>query len=298
MRALRFSIPVGIIVLLSACHSRLPVVGSSHSELPPKSAEKLVDGLMAHAIPATPYYSAKVDVDLKTNNGNKSFKAHVRSVQDSAVWLSIVPALGIEVARALLTTDSLKVMDKIHDTYWTGDTAKASVKFGVQLRLDLFQDALLGLPVAMDPGEKYRSDREDGQYTLTIKEKRKFIRAAEDLSPGDTLPNDKDMGERRMERTLRQAGRKDAAMVYKYWIDPDSMQVNRVSISDLAHDQQADVRYMARTTIDGRSLPTLVVLSLSAPGQQVTGTLKLDRIELNGPFQLPFRIPEKFLPME
>ena len=38
--------------------------------------------------------------------------------------------------------------------------------------------------------------------------------------------------------------------------------------------------------------------SLSAPGQQVTGTLKLDRIELNGPFQLPFRIPEKFLPME
>jgi hypothetical protein len=252
---------------------------------------------MAHAIPATPYYSAKVDVDLKTNNGSRSFKARVRSVQDSAVWLSIVPALGIEVARALLTTDSMQVMDKVHDTYWTGDTAKASVKFGVQLRLDLFQDALLGLPVSIDPEEKYRSDREEGEYTLTIKEKRRFIRAAEDLSPGDTLPNDRDMGERRMERTLRRAGRKDA-MVYKYWIDPDSMRVDRVSIIDLAHDQQADVRYKARTMVDGRSLPTLVVLSLSAPGQQVTGTLKLDRIELNGPFQLPFRIPEKFVPLE
>ncbi len=297
MRALRYSIPVAIIVLLSACHSRLPIVGATHSDLPPKSADKLLEGLMAHAIPATPYYSAKVEVDLKTNTGNKNFKAHVRSVQDSAVWLSITPALGIEVARALLTADSLKVMDKIHDTYWIGDTAKASTKFGVQLRLDLFQDALLGLPVAIDLDEKYRSDREDGQYTLTIKEKRKFIRAAEDLSPGDTMPNDRDMGDRRMERTLRQAGRKDA-MVYKYWIDPDSMRVDRVSIIDLAHDQQADVRYMARTSVDGRSLPTLVVLSLSAPGQQVTGTLKLDRIELNGPFQLPFRIPEKFLPME
>lgn len=297
MRALRFSVPLGIIVLISACHSRLPIVGTAHADLPPKSADKLLDGLMAHALPATPYYSAKVDVDLKTDGGNKSFKAHVRSVQDSAVWLSIVPALGIEVARALLTTDSLKVMDKIHDTFWIGDTAKATVKFGVQLQLGLFQDALLGLPFAIDPDEKYRSDREDGQYTLTIKEKRKFIRAAEDLSPGDTLPNDRDMGERRMERTLRQAGRKDA-MVYKYWIDPDSMRVTRVSITDLAHDQQADVRYMARTIIDGRSLPTLVVLSLSAPGHQVTGTLKLDRIELNGPFQLPFRIPEKFLPME
>jgi hypothetical protein len=255
-----------------------------------------VDGLLQQA-PPPPYYSAKADVALRTNEGGKNFKAHIRCVRDSAVWLSIVPALGIEVARALLTADSLKVMDKIHDTFWVGDTAAARMKFGIEPGLALVQNALLGLPIGIDPKEKYRSDREDGKYTLTIKEKRRFIRAAEDLSPGDTLPNDRDMRERRMERTLKQAERRDA-MVYKYWIDPDSLWVDRVLIIDLAHDQQADVRYLERIRTDGRSLPALVVLSLSAPGQQVTGTLKLDRIELNGPFQLSFRVPPKFLPME
>ena len=134
-------------------------------------------------------------------------------------------------------------------------------------------------------------------YTLTSKERRKFVRAAEDIAPGDTLPNDRDMREKRLERTLRRAERHDA-MVYKYWIDPDSMRVSRVLISDLAHDQQADVRYMERKTVDGRSIPALVILSLSAPDQQATGTLRLDRIQLNGPLNLPFRIPEKFTPMD
>ena len=48
----------------------------------------------------------------------------------------------------------------------------------------------------------------------------------------------------------------------------------------------------------GRSIPALVILSLSAPDQQATGTLRLDRIQLNGPLNLPFRIPEKFTPMD
>ena len=29
----------------------------------------------------------------------------LRVVRDSAVWISVIPALGIEVARVLLTTD-------------------------------------------------------------------------------------------------------------------------------------------------------------------------------------------------
>ncbi len=297
MRLPLWVIPAGLVVLFSACHSGKPLIGRSTSDLHPKSAAELQEDLAARTPANARYFSAKADISLKTATDNKSFKAHLRVVRDSAAWVSITPALGIEVARALLTTDSLFLIDKIHDTYWLGDTTQAQTKFGVKPTLQLFQDALLGLPIGLDPTEKYRSDREDGMYTLTSKERRKFVRAAEDIAPGDTLPNDRDMREKRLERTLRRAERHDA-MVYKYWIDPDSMRVSRVLISDLAHDQQADVRYMERKTVDGRSIPALVILSLSAPDQQATGTLRLDRIQLNGPLNLPFRIPEKFTPMD
>ncbi len=297
MRPPHWAIPAGLVLLLSACRSGIPLIGRSNSDLHPKSTTELLENLAARTPANAHYFSAKADITLKTGTGNKSFKAHLRVVRDSAAWISITPALGIEVARALLTTDSLFLIDKIHDTYWLGDTTQAQAKFGVKPTLQLFQDALLGLPIGLDPTEKYRNDREDGMYTLTGKERRKFVRAAEDIAPGDTLPNDRDMREKRLERTLRKAERHEA-MVYKYWIDPDSMRVSRVLISDLAHDQQADVRYMERKIVDGRSIPTLVILSLSAPDQQATGTLRLDRIQLNGPLNLPFRIPEKFTPMD
>lgn len=284
-----------LLLSLSACHGNLPLVGAPMQALQPLGPEKLRDSLLIDNDLDIHYYSAKVEVNLRTDSSSKSFKAHVRSVQDSAAWLSIVPALGIEVARVMITTDSLMLMDKLHDTYWIGDSISTFERFGVVLNLDLFQDALLGLPIGLDPDVKYRSDREEDQYVLTSRGKRKFIKAAEDLTTEDSLS--RDMKERKMERTLRQAERIEA-MVYQYWIDPQTFRVARVTIVDLAHDQQADVRYMERILVDGRSLPALVVLSLSAPGKQITATLKLDRINLNGPLQLSFKIPQKFLPME
>lgn len=298
MRPRHLFLGLGLVLFLSACRSHRPVVGAmAERDLPPRSAPELLAALQARDRRPPRYFSAKADVTLQAPAGKKSFKAHVRVVRDSAAWFSITPALGIEVARALITRDSLMLLDKIHDQYWAGDTAQAKARFGMQPSLQLLQDALLGLPVGLDSTEKYRSGREDGLYTLATKERRKFIRAAEDIAPGDTLPRDRDMREKRLERTLRRAERKDL-MVYKYWIDPDSLLVDRILISELAHDQQADVRYMDRKTVDGHTIPTRVALSLSAPGQVAGGSLLLDRIQLNGPLNLPFRIPAKFTPMD
>lgn len=293
MRMFRCTLLACVPLVLVACATRKKPQAAEARTLEPRNAATLIAAIESGMGAAPHYYSAKADVAYRTATDSKSFKAHVRVVKDSAAWLSVVPALGIEVARALLTKDSLQFMDKLNDTYWRGDTAAARRRFGMQPGLDLLQDALLGRPIGLDPEEKYRSDREEGLYTLTSKERRKFLRAAEDLSPGDTLPNDKDMREKKLERTLRKAEKIDA-MVYKYWIDPDSMRISRISITDLAHDRRADVRYTEWTLVDGTPLPQMVVLSLAAPGQSVSGTLQLDRIQLNGPLNLPFRIPEKF----
>lgn len=280
---------------LAACKSGRPIV-LRNREVPARSSEKILERVLAHKRNDIRYYSAKANVDLVLPDGSKSFKAQVRSVQDSAALVSVVPALGIEVARVLLTPDSLKLLDKLHDQYFVGDTAAAKKKFGLQPSLSLLQQALLGEPIGLLPDEKYRNDREEGQYVLTSKERRRFVRAAEDISPGDTLARDRDMGERRLERTLRRAEVKEA-IVFRYWIEPDSFQVTRVQITDLARDQMADVRYDLRGGSEEHHLPTLITITLSEPGRQASGTLELSRITVNEPLQLNFKIPEKYEPM-
>lgn len=270
----------------------LPLLGK---EIPARSPEKIIEQMMLLTSDTIRYYSAKASVGLELPDGNKSFKAQIRSVTDSAAWVSVVPALGIEVARIVITADSLKFMDRVSDQYFIGDTASAKKKFGLQPSLTLLQQALLGKAIGLDPTEKYRSDREDGHYVLTSKEKRRFIRAAEDISPADTLDG-KDMNERRLERTLRRAEEKEA-VVLRYWINPEDFQVTRVQITDLAMDQSADVHYEERSTASNANLPTRIRITLTEPGRVASGTLDISRIDLEGPVHMTFKIPEKFTPM-
>ena len=295
MRSGRCASLVLVLLAATACKPGRAVVNPNR-DLPVRSADKILERLLPNEADTLRYYSAKASVDVHLPGDHKSFKAQLRSVRDSAAWVSVVPALGIEVARVLLTRDSLKLMDKVNDQYFVGDTTAAKARFGLQPSLALLQQALLGKAIGLDPLEKYRSDREDGQYVLTSKEKRKFVRAAEDVSPGDTLAKDRDMREKRLERTLRKAEEKEA-IVFRYWVEPDSFRVSRIQIADLVRNQTADVRYEQRGGAEEHFLPTRISITMSEVGRQVTGSFELSRIELGGPLQMNFRIPEKFTPM-
>ena len=168
---------IGAVLLLGACRSKQSTVATRHDptrQLPHRSTERLLEALLAEQRPAPGHYSTKADVELRLPDGNRSVKAHIRCRWDSAAWVSVVPALGIEVARVVLTPDSMKLLDKLHDTYWLGDTGQARTRFGLMPDMQLLQQALLGMPIALDPQEKYRSDREQGLYTLTSREKKRL----------------------------------------------------------------------------------------------------------------------------
>lgn len=282
-------------LFLSFCRTVKPIL-PERAELPPRSAERLLERLLDASEPPQ-YYSAKVDMEYLVDGEGRNFKAQLRSVRDSALWVSVTPLLGIEVARMLLTRDSLHLLDKLGDRFFTGSTSEAGAHFGITPQLELLQQALMGAAIGLDADEKFRSDREDGMYVLTSRERRRFVKAATDLVPEDSLAGDREWNERRMERTLRRAQEKDAVVV-KYWIDPDTYQVSRVSVVDLVRDIQADVRYLERDAIDAGGLPTHIQMLISGAERNVRMNMKLGRMEFKGPFNLPFRIPDKYVRMD
>src|SRR4030095_5350528 len=85
--------------VLASCRTVKEVV--QPREIPLRSAEQVVDLVIARDTLTARYYKAKAGVELKLPDGGKSFSAHIRSVLDSAAWVSVTPALGIEVARAV-----------------------------------------------------------------------------------------------------------------------------------------------------------------------------------------------------
>jgi len=280
-------------LLFSSCRKNQEVV----RDIPPRSPEKIINMI---TIPDVRYYSAKAEVKVKSGDLNRTVNSHIRSVKDSILWISVTPALGIEVARAVLTSDSVKVIEKINDKYFLGTLLESEAQFGFPIDFPLVQEAFLGVPIALDPNAKYRSHRENGQYVLVSKGPRKFVRVAEAAEPFevDTInETDEEKELRKTERVMRRAQNR-MSVVTKYWIDPETMLTNRILIADLGAGLQADINYLAREDVDGTLLPKKLEIVISNNEQDARVELELTRIRTTGPLNTTFRIPDKYEPME
>jgi hypothetical protein len=58
------------------------------------------------------YLTAKAKLHYQDENQSFKSAVEIRAKKDSAIWISFRPALGVEVARMLITQDSIKVLDR------------------------------------------------------------------------------------------------------------------------------------------------------------------------------------------
>ncbi|NOZ34406.1 MAG: DUF4292 domain-containing protein [Chlorobi bacterium] len=87
-----------------------------------------------------------------TDNKNKiPLKGIIKINKDSFIWITIRPFLGIEVARILLTADSIKFINKINNQYFTEDYNYLKKLYGLNLNYQLiealFTNHLISYPV-------------------------------------------------------------------------------------------------------------------------------------------------------
>ncbi|MGC8865059.1 MAG: DUF4292 domain-containing protein [Bacteroidales bacterium] len=64
--------------------------------------------------------SGRYTIDVSTGREETSVVAQVRYLRDSAIWASVFIVPGMELFRVVLTPDSVKLIDRIHEAYLLG----------------------------------------------------------------------------------------------------------------------------------------------------------------------------------
>ena len=96
-------------------------------------------------------FSSKMAVDYSGSDGKKyNVNANVRMQKDSAIWISVNAVLGIEALRALVTRDSVKLLDKLNKTYTARSVDYLQEVTALPLDLATLQDLIIGNPVFLD----------------------------------------------------------------------------------------------------------------------------------------------------
>jgi hypothetical protein len=112
------------------------------------------------------WFSAHAKITVINDEGRTEFGANLKAKKDSAIWVSIVPALGIEVARVLMTKDSVRVIDRINKKYTSYGYGVLENYTALPVNLETMEDILAGIPIYFDR-KKSDANRQDTVTVLT-----------------------------------------------------------------------------------------------------------------------------------
>jgi hypothetical protein len=107
------------------------------------------------------YLVAKSKVDFKSKSQDfDNTNINIRIKKDSIIWLSVT-GVGFEVARGVITRDSIVFMDKIHKDYFVFNYEQLSKQYNFDLNFALLQSVIIGnLPFPQQPDARFVKENE------------------------------------------------------------------------------------------------------------------------------------------
>lgn len=87
------------------------------------------------------WYSSRLTIEISTSGDEIS--AFMVNRRDSVIYLNL-NKFGIELARAVLTPDSISMVNRFEKTYYKGDYSLVTRLYGFPLSFDFIQSILLG----------------------------------------------------------------------------------------------------------------------------------------------------------
>src|SRR5262249_30888089 len=96
-------------------------------------------------------FSAKIDVDyIDADDKKYNVNAFLRMAKDSIIWIDIHAFLGISALKALITTDSVKILDRQNKLYTARSIEYLQEVSALPVDLSTLQELLVGNAVFLD----------------------------------------------------------------------------------------------------------------------------------------------------
>lgn len=265
-----FLVLLAVMLGFSSCHSKRAIIKTPIKEM----GERYLLEKMEEAETRFDYLSARCNISLTTDRKTKmDFKGQLRIKKDSIIWISLSPAFGIEVARMIVTPDSVKFFNRLDKTYFDDDFSFINSYFSSTIDFDVFQALITGNDLSWYDDDTFKASIDAMDYRLSAAKRTKRKRY---LKQEDT-PN---------------------FLVQNIWLNPETFKILRINLKEFGDETkklQAD--YSQFQPINSQLFPTSMIFEL---GGAVKTSLMIDcsRIEVDQPLSFPFRIPDNFTKMK
>lgn len=217
-------------------------------------------------------FSAKFTVEYKANRKYFDFKGQVRIVKDSIIWLTLGQDLGMELARLMLTRDSVKYLDRIHKTYFLGDYKFVSDFLKTNIDFGILQSILLGNDFEYYEDAEFKASVDGGEYRLTTS------------------------GRSKLKKYVRSNADAQRVFLQSIWLNPETFKITRIKIKELtAYSKKLCASYSQFQEINGSLFPAKTDYEIDAE-TPIKLKVKYSKVTVDQPLKFNFKIPSKYQP--
>lgn len=265
-----------------SCKSVKKVV-EVNRDLPNITEGKLLRNVYFNELDYNTIYAKKIDLTLKEKKKSHSLKAMMRIQRDSFIWVSVTAPMGIEVARILLTPDSVKFISPRDKKYFVSDYNYFIERFDVGFTYDCFQRMLTNrffdfesCTTEMDRNKRFKFDKSGNDYVLYTLEEKAIGRKLKKLYK------------------KKRKNKEFSLILQKIHINPDCFRPCLVSIEDMEERVGMSVKYKNIKDFEGKVFPERIVFNIFTDDDNWEVQLDFSRVEFDVEVSSNFKISSKY----
>ncbi len=213
------------------------------------------------------FYSALARVKYTDNKQDVGLDANILIRTDSAIWVSVSAALNIEVARILLTPDSVRMINKLQNTWSSFSYSALKSILGMEVNFAHIQ-AFFYNNMFIYPDNKITTENLAG---YKIVESPIEI----EISKGDSLVN-------------------DAGLISSYKIQNKLFKPIFMQIKDVVRKREFTVNYGKSRKFSKLVYPSEFNINTLSEKNKVNINLQFSKVQINKPKRISFNINSKY----
>ncbi len=199
-------------------------------------------------------FSAKAKAKISIDGNNNDVTLNIRIKKNQQIWVSITALLGIEGARALITADSIKIINRLEGTYLKKPFSYIYKYAGNQVSYQTLEALIIG-----------------NAWPGTVNSDAALQNLNGNLILNGNL-ND---------------------LLYQILIGADS-RINKTSLSSTTPYRTLQVEYSGAFPAADRIIPAQISISSSAQNSKINIGLTYTKAEFNTNVEFPFAVPARY----
>jgi hypothetical protein len=201
-------------------------------------------------------FSGKARTKLTIGSNTNDVTLNIRIKRDQKIWVSVTAIAGIEVARALITPDSILLINRLQSLYIRQPFSYIYKFTGKQVNYKTVESLLVGNIIPELVNENADIQGAAGNITLT--------------------------------GNLQQ-------LLYKLILGPD-MKVTQANLNNQSAAQSLQVNNSAFIQAANKLVPSQIDITSLVKAQKIQVNLHYIKIDFDQPLDYPFTIPSRYQP--